>query len=99
LMVTSMGFGKRTPLDEYRAQGRGGMGLITQKKTDRTGHVIGTHVVTDANDVMIITDKGQVIRTNCKEISVLGRNTQGVKVIGLNEGETASSVALVAEDG
>ncbi|MEQ1876330.1 MAG: DNA gyrase subunit A [Bdellovibrionia bacterium] len=98
LMVTSMGFGKRTTLDEYRPQGRGGMGLITQKRTERTGYVIGTHVVTDANDIMIITDKGQIIRTNCKEISILGRNTQGVKVIGLNEGETASSVALVAED-
>jgi DNA gyrase subunit A len=98
LIVTSAGFGKRTVLDEYRPQGRGGMGLITQKKTDRTGWVVGTEVVSDKNDLMVITDKGQIIRTTCKEISVLGRNTQGVKVIGLNEGETASCIALVAED-
>ncbi len=98
LILTSLGYGKRTDVSEYRAQSRGGVGIITQKTTDKVGVVVGSLIVTDADDIMIITDKGQIIRTRCREISVLGRNTQGVKVIGLNEAETASSVAIVADN-
>lgn len=97
LVVSSLGYGKRTEIEEYRPQTRGGVGIITQKTTDKVGFLIGSLIVSDNDNIMIITDKGQIIRTRCKEISVLGRNTQGVRVIGLNEGETASSVALVAD--
>ena len=97
LVVSSLGYGKRTDIEEYRPQSRGGVGIITQKTTDKVGFLIGSLVVTEDDNIMVITDKGQIIRTRCKEISVLGRNTQGVRVIGLNEGETASSIALVAD--
>jgi len=97
LILTSHGYGKRTDVVEYRPQSRGGVGIITQKTTDKVGQVVGSLIVSDQDNIMVITDKGQIIRTRCKEISVLGRNTQGVKVIGLNEGETACSVALVAD--
>jgi DNA gyrase subunit A len=97
LVVSSLGYGKRTEIEEYRPQTRGGVGIITQKTTDKVGFLIGSLIVTEKDNIMIITDKGQIIRTRCKEISLLGRNTQGVRVIGLNEGETASSVALVAD--
>jgi len=98
LMITSMGYGKRTAIEEYRSQTRGGVGIITQKTNDKIGLVVGTQIVTGVEDLMIITDKGQIIRTRSGEISVVGRNTLGVKVISLNEGELASCVALVAED-
>ncbi|MGE3973119.1 MAG: DNA gyrase subunit A [Bdellovibrionales bacterium] len=98
LILTSHGYGKRTEMEEYRPQGRGGTGIITQKTTDKIGNVVGTLIVSDDDDIMIITDKGQIIRTRCKEISMLGRNTQGVRVISLNEGELASCVALVADN-
>ena len=78
LMVTENGFGKRTLMEEYRAQSRGGVGIITQKTTDRVGLVVATHSVVDVDEVMITTDKGQVIRSNCSDISVVGRNTAGV---------------------
>jgi DNA gyrase subunit A len=99
LMVTENGFGKRTPLDEYRTQSRGGVGIITQKTTDKVGNVIATRCVLDTDEVMITTDKGQTIRMNCAGISVVGRNTQGVKLIDLNEDEKVTGLALIAEDG
>ena len=99
LMVTGKGYGKRSETSEYRRQGRGGVGIITQKVSDKVGEVISTILVSDTEDVMLMTDKGQVIRIKCNNISLLGRNTQGVRLINVNEAETVSSVArVVAED-
>ncbi len=99
LMVTENGFGKRTPIDEYRTQSRGGSGIITQKTTDKVGNVVGTRSVLDTDEVMITTDKGQVIRMMCSDISIVGRNTQGVKLINLNPDEKVTGLALITEDG
>jgi DNA gyrase subunit A len=98
LAVTSLGYGKRTELSEYRAQSRSGVGIITQKTTDKIGQVIGTRMVNDDDDIMIITSKGQVIRMSVKDISVLGRNTQGVRLIKVNEDEKVVSFSPVVED-
>ena len=77
LTVTENGFGKRTRTEEYRKQGRAGKGIITIKTTDRNGPVVGVLQVTDEDDLMIITDRGKIIRLRVKDISVIGRNTQG----------------------
>lgn len=99
LMVTAKGYGKRSETSEYRTQGRGGVGIITQKVTDKVGEVISTILVNETEDVMLMTDKGQVIRIKCNNISLLGRNTQGVRLINLNDPEKVSSVArVVAEE-
>jgi DNA gyrase subunit A len=99
LMVTEQGYGKRSAKDEYRIQSRGGVGIITQKTTDKVGLVVGTKKVTDAHELIISTDKGQVIRTRIKEISVLGRNTQGVRLINLeNKDEKVSSLAIIVDE-
>ena len=98
LMVTENGYGKRTAIDEYRTQSRGGVGVITQKTTDKVGIVVCTRSVIETDEVMITTDKGQIIRMNCSDISVLGRNTQGVRLINLNDEEKVTGVALIAED-
>jgi DNA gyrase subunit A len=98
LAVTSNGYGKRTNIDEYRTQSRGGVGIITQKTTDKVGVVIGTRMVKDEDDLMLITDGGQVIRMPCKNISVLGRNTQGVRLIKVDGTEKVVSLAPVVED-
>ena len=98
LAVSINGYGKRTEILEYRAQGRGGVGIITAKTTDKVGSIIGTRMVQDEDDLMIITSKGQVIRMHCKDISVLGRNTQGVRLIKLNEDERVVSFSPVVED-
>lgn len=98
LMVTENGYGKRTQIDEYRVQSRGGTGIITQKTTDKVGSVIGTRTVLDTDEVMISTDKGQMIRMNCSDISVVGRNTQGVRLMNLNDDEKATGIAVIAED-
>jgi DNA gyrase subunit A len=97
LMVTEMGYGKRTSFDEYREQSRAGMGVITQKTTDKVGNVICTRKVADSNQLILTTDKGQVIRMKCTDISIIGRNTQGVRLINLNEDEKVTSVALLAD--
>lgn len=98
LMVTTKGYGKRSETSEYRTQGRGGVGIITQKVTDKVGEVISTILVSDKEDVMLMTDKGQVIRIKCNNISLLGRNTQGVRLINVNDGEAVSSVAKVVNE-
>jgi len=97
LTVARAGYGKRTPLEDYRVQGRGGKGIITLKVTDKTGPVVWVHAVGDEDDIMIITDGGKLIRTPVKGISVIGRNTQGVRLIDLGENENVVSVALVAD--
>jgi DNA gyrase subunit A len=98
LVVTKLGFGKRSSVEEYRLQGRGGSGIITQKTTDKVGPVIGVRLVKDQDQIMITTNKGQSIRMMVKDISVLGRNTQGVKLMDLNDGEFVTGVALLSEE-
>ncbi len=98
LMVTENGYGKRTLIEEYRTQGRGGSGIITQKTTDKVGNVVGTRSVLDTDEVMVTTDKGQTLRMPCSGISVVGRNTQGVRLINLNDDEKVTGLALISED-
>ena len=81
LAITENGFGKRTELDEYRVQTRGGKGVITYKITPKTGKIVGIRIATDDEDVMLITNNGTVIRLKVKDISVLGRATQGVTLM------------------
>jgi DNA gyrase subunit A len=97
LAVAEKGYGKRTALDEYRLTGRGGKGIITMNVTDRVGRVIGVRMVRDDDHVMLITDGGKVIRMPVHDISVIGRNTQGVRLIDVSEGEKVVGLACVAE--
>ncbi len=98
LMVTSKGYGKRSEVEEYRIQGRGGAGIITQKTTDKVGIVIGTKKVSPLQELILSTDKGQVIRMKISDISVLGRNTQGVRLINLDDKDEHVSGLAVVED-
>lgn len=96
LVVSSKGYGKRTPIDSYRIQGRGGRGLKTIDRTEKTGHIAGLKVVTEEDDIMVITNTGVVIRMAVNTISELSRITQGVKLITLHdEEEEVSTVARV----
>ncbi len=97
LAVAERGYGKRTAMDEYRKTSRGGKGIITMKTTEKTGKVIGVRMVKDDDDLMLVTDGGKVIRTPLKGISIIGRNTQGVRLIDLAEGERVVGVATLAE--
>ncbi len=97
LTVTENGYGKRTEAVQYRSQKRGGKGLINIKTTQRNGKVIGIKQVVDEDEIMIITNRGKIIRMKVKDISAIGRNTQGVRLIGLGEGEKAVGVARLAE--
>ncbi len=97
LSVTNSGYGKRTDSDEYRVQSRGGKGIITMKTTDKNGEVIGVKAVSDHDDLMVITDKGQVVRIRIREISTMGRNTQGVRLVRLKDGEKVVACQSLAE--
>ncbi len=97
LAVAEKGYGKRTALVEYRLTNRGGKGIITMNVTDRVGRVVGVRMVHEDSDVMLITDGGKVIRMPVRGISVIGRNTQGVRLIGLAEGEKVVGLACLAE--
>ena len=98
LTVTENGFGKRTNLDEYPTQARSGKGVITIKTTERNGAVVYAYGVTDQDELMIITGHGKIIRIKVGDISVIGRNTQGVKLINLGEGEKVVGVAKIMDD-
>jgi DNA gyrase subunit A len=95
--VTENGFGKRTELTEYRRQSRGGKGVITIKTTERNGCVVDIKQVTDENDLMLITDQGKIIRMPVAGFSVIGRNTQGVRLMVTEESERIVAVARLAE--
>jgi DNA gyrase subunit A len=97
LTVTENGFGKRTEAAEHRLQTRGGQGVITIRTTMRNGSVVGVFKVTDEDQLMLITDTGRIVRTRVKEISVIGRATQGVKLIEVAPGERLVGVARVGE--
>ena len=84
-------------MDEYRLQSRGGKGIITMKTTDKTGRVVGVQQVTEDDQLMLISNKGKIIRMRIKDIRIIGRNTQGVRLIELEEGERVVSLARVAE--
>jgi DNA gyrase subunit A len=98
LVVSEKGLGKRTPLDDYRRQGRNGLGLITLKITDRNGPVVGTEVVDVDDEIMCITSAGVLIRMPVENIRRCGRNTQGVKVVSPDEGAHVCAVAKVVRE-
>jgi DNA gyrase subunit A len=97
LTVTECGYGKRTSTDEYRAQTRGGKGLINMKVTEKTGQVVGIKVVRPEHELMLITTDGIVIRTNVSDISVISRNTQGVKLMTTAENDKVASMATLEQ--
>jgi DNA gyrase subunit A len=94
LTVTENGFGKRTPTAAYRTQNRGGKGTITIKTTARNGKVMGVKQIVDADELVLMSTKGKIIRLRASDISIMGRNTQGVKLIGLDQGETVVAIAV-----
>lgn len=99
LAITENGFGKRTEVEEYRPQSRAGKGILTYKTTEKTGHIIGVKVVTDNDDVMLITASGVIIRIKVNDISILGRNTQGITLMRTSEGGRVVNLAkLVSEE-
>ena len=98
LAITENGFGKRTELDEYRVQIRGGKGVVTYKITSKTGKLVGARIATDDEDVMLITDKGTIIRLKVKDISVLGRPTQGVTLMRTTDGGKVVSIETLTPE-
>jgi DNA gyrase subunit A len=98
LVAGENGIGKRTDFGEYRLQSRGGKGIITMKTTDRTGHVVGALTVKDADEIMLITVAGQMVRTRVEDIREAGRNTQGVKLINLEGQDKLQAIAPVISE-
>ena len=98
LAITENGFGKRTELDEYRVQTRGGKGVITYKITSKTGDIVGVRIANENQDVMMITDKGTLIRIGVKEVSILGRATQGVTLMRTNDGGKVVSIETISDE-
>ena len=98
LVAGENGIGKRTPFDDYRRQSRGGKGIITMKTGEKTGAVVGALTVRDFDEIMLITNKGQMVRTRVKEIRVVGRNTIGVKLMDLRNGEKLQAIAPVVSE-
>jgi DNA gyrase subunit A len=98
LAVTENGYGKRTPASEYRPQGRGGRGIILMKQGERNGPVVGVRQVTDNEHLMVITNRGVIIRMIARDISLLGRNTQGVRLVRLGADDRVQAVCGVAEN-
>ncbi len=95
LAITEHGFGKRTELSEYRVQNRGGRGVITYKVTPKTGDIVGIRIAKGDEDVMLITDKGTIIRLKVEEVSILGRATQGVTLMRTNDGGKVVSIEII----
>jgi DNA gyrase subunit A len=98
LSVTERGYGKRTRTEEYRPQQRGGRGIILIKTSERNGEVVGLRQVVDDNHIMVITTRGVVIRMLCSDISILGRNTQGVRLVRLDEDDLVGALCNLEED-
>jgi DNA gyrase subunit A len=97
LTVTEMGYGKRTPVSEYRLTARGGKGVITIKTTGKNGRVVGAFQVTDDMQVILITTHGKIIRMEASEINVYGRGTQGLRLIDFEPEERVAAVAKVID--
>lgn len=98
LVISERGFGKRTPLDEYRVQSRGGVGISTSKITKKTGCIVGMKVVREANEVMLISLEGVIIRTSIHGISSMGRSTQGVTLMKLAENDSVVALAKISAE-
>jgi len=97
LTATANGYGKRTLMENYPVHGRGGQGVVSIQVNERNGDVVGATLVDDENEIMLITDGGTLVRTRVSEISVLGRNTQGVRLIGLSNEEKLAGVESIVE--
>ncbi len=98
LTVTEEGFGKRTKMEEYRLQSRGGKGIITIKTSPRNGKVVGVAKVNEGDEIVLVADQGKLIRTEARGISVIGRNTQGVKLFNLDDGQKVIGMARILEE-
>ena len=98
MAITENGYGKRTSFDEYRTQSRGGKGIISIQTSDRNGAVVSAHAVTDDNRLMLITDGGQMICIGASDLRVIGRNTQGVRLFNLKDGDKLVSAAVLAPE-
>src|SRR5207245_3607956 len=98
LTVTEKGMGKRSELDEYRVQHRGGRGIITLKRADKTGDIVALKEVLPDDELMMITKKGIMIRVPVEGIRISGRNTQGVKIMNLTAGDLVVDVARVVKE-
>jgi DNA gyrase subunit A len=99
LLATANGYGKRTKVDEFPRHGRGGQGVIAIQTNDRNGPVVSAVAVAAEEEIMLISDAGTLVRTPVQEISVVGRNTQGVRLIALSNGEKLVSVEPIADVG
>jgi DNA gyrase subunit A len=97
LTVTQNGYGKRTGLDEYRIQSRGGIGIINIQTSDRNGKVVGIAFVHDDDELMLISQQGKILRMVSRGVRAIGRATQGVRLIGVDEGDQVVSLAKLAE--
>src|SRR5439155_12979158 len=98
LVAGEQGIGKRTSFEEYRVQSRGGKGIITMKRNERTGSVIGALTVNDEDELMLITVAGQMVRIAVRDVREAGRNTQGVKLIELSHGDRLQAIAPVISE-
>jgi DNA gyrase subunit A len=99
LAISENGYGKRSLVDDYREQSRGGKGVITLKVTPKTGSLVALKEVSDTDDLMIITERGKVIRMQCKGLRTMGRNTQGVRIMRLDQdGKIGAVTRVVNED-
>jgi DNA gyrase subunit A len=98
LVAGENGVGKRTAFDEYRVQSRGGKGIITMKTGEKTGAVIGALTVRETDEIMLITNQGQMVRTFVKDIREAGRNTMGVRLVNLGEGDRLQAIAPVISE-
>ena len=97
LTVSENGYGKRTNSSEYPVYGRGGQGVIGMQVSERNGKVVGAVQVSESDEIMLISDKGTLVRTRVEEVSVQGRNTQGVRLIRLKDGEKLVGLEQVDE--
>jgi DNA gyrase subunit A len=99
LVVTSLGYGKRTPVEEFRVQQRGGFGITLVKLTDKNGTVTGIRHVQDDDQILVVTERGIIIRMAVDEIRQIGRATQGVRIIRLDDGDKVVSIAKLVDNG
>ena len=97
LTVTSRGYGKRTLMEEYPIQGRGGLGVMTIRCNEKIGSVVGVQQVDEEDQLLVITSDGNIVRMRVNEISLIGRNTQGVRLVGIREGNQVVSVEKLVE--
>jgi DNA gyrase subunit A len=98
LVVTEKGLGKCSPLDDYRVQKRGGKGILTVNRTEKTGNLVTLIEVLPEDEIMLITKQGQIIRSSVDQVRVTGRNAQGVKLVNPADGDLVCAVARVVPD-